>query len=74
MLSDFVVGRLESKKGYDIETRIGQLQDVTFEKTGRWISEEEALEEIVCNSLSSVAADPDAIDAALQLTAKQKRA
>lgn len=73
VLSDFVVGRLESKKGYDIETRIGQLQDVTFEKTGRWISEEEALEEIVCNSLSSVAADPDAIDAALQLTAKQKK-
>lgn len=72
-LSDFAVSYLEKQSGYDMDERIAQLQQLTKEQTGKWISEEDALEEIVCNSLSSIASEPDAIDAALQLTAKKRR-
>lgn len=72
-LSNFIVSYLEKQNGYDIDERISQLQQLTRERTGRWISEEDALEEIVCNSLSSIASEADAIDTALQLTAKKRR-
>ena len=72
-LSDFAVQYLEKQEGYDIDERIAALQKATREQTGRWISETDALEEIVCNSLSSIASDSDAINAALQLTAKKRR-
>lgn len=72
-LSDFAVQYLEKQEGYDIDERITALQKATREQTGRWISETDALEEIVCNSLSSIASDSGAINAALQLTAKKRR-
>lgn len=73
VLSDFAVQYLEKQEGYDIDERVTALQKATREQTGRWISETDALEEIVCNSLSSIASDSGAINAALRLTAKKRR-
>ena len=73
VLSDFAVQYLEKQEGYDINERITALQKATREQTGRWISEMDALEEIACNSLSSIASDSGTINAALRLNAKKRR-
>ena len=70
-LSDFVLDALDDI-GYDVTGRIDQLQEYYRKKAGQNLTEADALEEIVCDHLSVIAADEKAVGKLLSLDKNRK--
>lgn len=64
-LENFVLSRLQSSGGYDLETRIGQIRQIYESRAGQKLDRAGALEEIVADSLFDVFSRRENLEALL---------